>query len=62
MTETLPWKRGILKEWSIVGMNHYFVGGKKRLYVAMVKGGVCIKSEGLDSDLIWEHLEHQASP
>lgn len=57
-----PWKQGILKEWDIVGMNHYFVDGKKRLFVAMVKDGVCIKEEGADNALLWERLWHKASP
>jgi hypothetical protein len=57
-----PWQEGNLKDWNIVGMNHYFVNDEKRIFVAMVKDGRCIKSEGRDSSLIWEHLQMQAHP
>jgi hypothetical protein len=57
-----PWQQGYLKEWSIVGMNHYHVDGERRLFVAMVKDDICIKEEGKDTDLIWRRLEHKASP
>ena len=57
-----PWQHGSLKDWTIVGMNHYHVDGDRRIFVAMVKGDRCIKEEGLDSGLIWRRLEHKAGP
>ncbi len=56
----LPWKVGCLKEWAIVGMNHYHVDGERRLFVAMVKDDKCIKVEGPDDDFIWTDLEYKA--
>lgn len=56
----LPWQRGILAEWSIVGMNHYHVDGERRLFVAMTKGGQCIKSEGQEDEYLWNRLWRQA--
>lgn len=53
-----PW--AFLPNWSIVGMNHYFVEGEKRLFVAMVKDGLCIKEEGKDDVYLWNRLWHQA--
>jgi len=49
-----------LDEWAIVGMNHYHVDGRKMLFVAMVKGGVCIKEEGPDDAYLWNRLWHKA--
>lgn len=48
-----PWWEATFDGWSIVGMNHYFIGGQRRLYVAMTKGDRCIKSEGVDTPEIW---------
>lgn len=56
----LPWNSEALREWSIVGMNHYLMGGERRLYVAMVKDGRCIKAEGADEGAVFETLEVQA--
>ncbi len=55
-----PWICEELKDWSIVGMNHYHTGGIKQLFVAMVKDGTCIIEEGIDSVEIWERLIEQA--
>ncbi len=55
-----PWKYGPLDQWSIVGMNHYFIDGEKRLFVAMVKGERCIKEEGPDDEYLWNRLWHKA--
>lgn len=55
-----PWKNGSLKEWSIVGMNHYHVAGKKFLFVAMEKDGRLIKEEGSDDEYLWNRLWHKA--
>jgi hypothetical protein len=54
------WKMVPLDEWAIVGMNHYFVNGKKLLFVAMVKDGRCIKAEGEDNRYLWNRLFHAA--
>ena len=40
-----PWNEHPLNQWSIVGMNHYFVGGVRHLFVAMKKGPFCIKAD-----------------
>lgn len=55
-----PWQRGILSCWSIVGMNHYFVGGSRRLFVAMMRFDRAIKAEGPDGPELWADLERQA--
>ena len=54
-----PWMDSVLKGWSIVGMNHYFENGERRLFVAMVKGSFCIKEEGKDDEYLWNRLIHQ---
>lgn len=48
--------------WDIVGMNHYHVAGKKFLFVAMTKDGICIKEEGPieDEKYIWNRLWNRA--
>lgn len=56
----VPWKHDVLREWSIVGMNHYHVKGVKHLYVALVKGPDYIKAEGLDTKAVWDDLIAQA--
>lgn len=58
---TLPWKRAELVDWSICGMNHYFIRGEKYLLVSMVNTGVCISVEGKDDEVLWERLVHAAS-
>jgi len=55
-----PWKEGPLAEWSIVGMNHYYVNKEKRLFVAMMKDGYCIKEEGQEDEYLWNRLCHKA--
>ncbi len=55
-----PWMMKPLDEWSIVGMNHYSAGGKRRLFVAMAKDGCCITAEGKDDRFLWNRLWHQA--
>jgi hypothetical protein len=55
-----PWLMKPLDEWSIVGMNHYFLNGQKRLFVAMIKDGRCIKEEGADDEYLWNRLVHKA--
>lgn len=56
-----PWMMKPLDEWAIVGMNHYHINGEKRLFVAMVNGGRCIKEEGPDDKYLWNRLWHQAT-
>lgn len=51
-----PWMMPPLDKWSICGMNHYHVGGEKRLFVAMTKDGKCIKQEGDNTWAIWNNL------
>ncbi|GAG86141.1 unnamed protein product [marine sediment metagenome] len=56
----LPWTEPPLDEWSIVGMNHYYVQGGKCLFVAMAKDGICIKAEGPSPELVFISLRQQA--
>jgi len=58
----MPWNIDALKEWSIVGMNHYSIGGEKRLFVAMTLEGICIKAEGADERAVFEKLAQEAEP
>lgn len=51
-----PWHIGLLKEWSIVGMNHYHANGEKFLFVSMQKGSKCITEEGEDCPHLWVNL------
>ena len=54
-----PWRRGILACFSIVGMNHYYLGGKN-LFVAMSRFDKIIKAEGPDGPALWAELERKA--
>lgn len=56
-----PWKKGVLADWDIVGMNHYYEKGVRRLFVAMVRDGRCIKVEGPDEELVWQNLAYKAT-
>lgn len=56
----LPWKSGILKNWNIVGMNHYHQNGSRRIFVSMEREGRCIKAEGPDAAPIWYELARKA--
>lgn len=56
MMSYMPWDRVELRGWSIVGMNHYHVGGIRRLFVAMTKDGRCIKAEGVYEPNVWRDL------
>ena len=55
-----PWLDGPLAEWSIVGMNHYSINGKRQLFVVLEKDGACIKEEGDDNEYLWNRLIHKA--
>ncbi len=57
---TPPWLQTPLDQWSIVGLNHYNKAGKKFLFVAMTKDGLCIKEEGPDDEFLWNRLWHKA--
>lgn len=54
---TFPWLEPPLDKWSIVGMNHYAIKGQRRLFVAMVKDGHCIKSEGENEAVVFATLQ-----
>ena len=56
----IPWHNGPLIDWSIVGMNHYHVGGARFLFVAMSKDSHLIKEEGKDDQYLWNRLCHKA--
>lgn len=55
------YSQSLLNEWDIVGMNHYYVDGKKYLFVAMQKDGKLIKEEGEEDKYFWNRLWHKAS-
>ena len=57
---TLPWQEAPLKDWAIVGMNHYFLHGEKHIFVAMIKGDTCIKAEGTDETKVFADLKQKA--
>lgn len=57
----LPWNQSPLNEWTIVGMNHYFVCGERCLFVAMMnKEGRAIKAEGKNELSVFASLKVQA--
>lgn len=62
----LPWNTPALRGWSIVGMNHYRLEGRRRLFVSMTKAGrglaptVCITAEGPNEREVFESLAAQA--
>jgi hypothetical protein len=61
--DTLPWHQAELKRWNIVGMNHYHVGGRRRLYVSMTWRGpsrCCITAEGADGPELWDELARKS--
>lgn len=56
-----PWNESYLEQFDIVGMNHYHdPQGRKMLFVAMVKDGICIKEEGPDDEYLWNRLYWKA--
>jgi len=55
-----PWELPPLDRWSIVGMNHYHVGGEKHLFCAMAKDGQLIKAEGNCAEKVFNSLKEQA--
>jgi hypothetical protein len=56
----LPWNVPELRDWSIVGMNHFRQGGERHLFVAMTRSGRCIVAEGDDEYVVFRWLAHQA--
>lgn len=56
----VPWESRKLREWSIVGMNHYHVKGERYLFVAMAKENRMIKAEGTCAKSVFNCLEAQA--
>jgi hypothetical protein len=58
---TAPWNYPELKDWSIVGMNHYHINKVRFLFVAMTKDGNCIKVEEIDDRFAWEALKRKAA-
>lgn len=55
------WNSYALKDWDIVGMNHYHVDGERRLFVAMTNGIHCIRAEGADELEVFRVLELNAA-
>lgn len=61
MSDDMPWDRVELRGWSIVGMNHYHVGGARQLFVAMTNAdGRCITAEGSHERQVWKDLARKA--
>ena len=56
----MPWEGDVLASWSIVGMNHYRLAGKRHLFVSMAKDGRCIVAEGTEPAAVFENLERKA--
>lgn len=56
----LPWQAPPLNAWAIIGMNHYFIEGRKHLFVAMGRDGRYIKAEGEDERKVFADLRQQA--
>ena len=56
----MPWDRPGLAGWSIVGMNHYTVDGERRLFVAMVRGTLCVRAEGAVESRVFDDLAARA--
>lgn len=56
----MPWDRDELILWSIVGMNHYWMDGRRHLFVAMTWENHCIRAEGVSEALVFETLAKQA--
>lgn len=56
------WHVPDLKDWSICGMNHYFINGEKMLFVSMTRESMAIQAEGKDKDyaIIFTSLASQA--
>ena len=57
----MPWDCDYLKDWMIVGANHYRMKGARHLFVAMTKGDLCIKAEGADEQAVFLDLQKQAA-
>ena len=57
--ETLPWQHSDLAAWDICGMNHYHVNGVRLLFVAITRGGICLRAEGPDAE-VWKCLRSGA--
>lgn len=55
-----PWRVGVLVCWDICGMNHYYINGKKQLFVSMTRHGKCIREEGADNPEFWLRLLKKA--
>jgi hypothetical protein len=53
--EALPWLDADLIGWDICGMNHYHMSGERLLFVAITRGGVCLRAEGHDAT-VWKML------
>ncbi len=56
----LPWRLAPLRDWWIVGMNHYRQAGRRCLYVAMTRDGRCISAEGDNEEEVFRSLANQA--
>lgn len=56
----MPWNSPALRDWMIVGLNHYRQHGARNLCVAMTKGSRCIQAEGLDERNVFARLVKQA--
>ena len=55
-----PWTCELLKDWDIIGMNHYYFKGEKCLFVVMTKDGQTIKADGSNDSNVFLSLQQQA--
>jgi len=57
----LPWNEPALRDWMICGMNHYRLGGVRRLFVSMTCRNLCIVAEGEDEEMVFHELTIKAT-
>jgi hypothetical protein len=59
-TTPTPWNHGALREWTIVGMYHYYHHGIRQLHVSMTRNvgfaSECIQADGPDESEVWASL------
>lgn len=59
-SSVMPWEETELDGWDVAALNHYRVGGERRLFVVMIREGRAIKAEGPDEALVWAELRVKA--
>ena len=53
-----PWSNPPFDKFDIIGLNHYYIDGKKHIFISMALHGTdkFIKAEGLDDENVWLKL------